>query len=220
MVGDMAHIKVNFVAPSISTPFPIREFDRCMEFVLENEAQGVVLDLRGNPGGVQALACSLSGYFLDEEFLFSDTAYVGDGGDLLIDGEERLRSEDQNPHWSGPLVVLVDHRTAGAAEGLARVLQEHHGAKVVGNSRSQGAFGVTGGGITLPGGYTVYYPIGAYVDEAGTLLVAGDGAERGGVVPDVRIPWTVETFYLQLVEGEDLVLERAVEVLAAWEADA
>ena len=215
MVGNVGVIKINFIGPSIAMPFPIREFDRCMEFVLAHNAQGVILDLRGNPGGVQALACSFAGYFLEDEVLFSDTAYVGEGDVLVIDKAASLRTEHQNPHWTGPLVVLVDHRTTGAAEGLASVLQRNADAKVVGFSRSQGAYGVTGGGVKLPKGHTVFYPVGAYMDVEGAVLLEGDGDEQGGVKPDHRVPWTVEALYLRFVEGEDVVMSAAIDVLEA-----
>ena len=92
---------------------------------------GVILDLRGNPGGLLSEAVEISGLFMDEGSVIASTRgrnddsnkyYMAKGGDVLNDK---------------PLVALVDGQTASSAEVMAAALQEQGRAKLVGT----GTFG-------------------------------------------------------------------------------
>ena len=92
---------------------------------------GVILDLRGNPGGLLSEAVEISGLFLDKGSVIAYTRgrsddskkyYVADGGDIL-NGK--------------PLVVLIDGQTASSAEVMAAALREQGRATLVG-TRSYG----------------------------------------------------------------------------------
>jgi hypothetical protein len=72
---------------------------------------------------------------------------------------------------------------------------------------------MSGGRIRLPGGYTLYYPIGQSLDAAHRIQLGADAGLRGGVEPDVRVPWSEETVRRTFVEGQDVVLDAAVRFL-------
>jgi carboxyl-terminal processing protease len=91
---------------------------------------GIVLDLRGNPGGEVDQALIVADLFVDAGVL---TRTRGRGGQILR--EERAHS--QGTDRTTPLVVLQDAHTASASELLAAALQAHGRAKVVGE-RSYG----------------------------------------------------------------------------------
>jgi hypothetical protein len=87
--------------------------------------------------------------------------------------------------WAGPLVVLVDHRTASAAEGFAAILRDNGAATIIGERTYGAGCGYTDGGIqhTLPHtGLEVHLP--------DCVRSRADGAnEVAGVTPDVVVPW-------------------------------
>ena len=84
---------------------------------------GVVLDLRGNPGGLVTEAVETAGAFLDGGQVVS---YVRrDAGERVFDARRGGRT-------TVPLVVLVDASTASAAEIVTAALQDRNRAVVVG----------------------------------------------------------------------------------------
>jgi hypothetical protein len=51
------------------------------------------------------------------------------------------------------------------------------------------------GEMYLPHGYTVHYPIGRSLDANYRIQLDSDEDLRGGVTPDVRVPWTEKTVH-------------------------
>jgi carboxyl-terminal processing protease len=86
-------------------------------------AAGIVLDLRGNPGGVLREAVATASLFLDG------------GAVVTLRGlhlpEETLRAR-RGLASRLPVVVLVDHETASSAEVVAGALRDRHRAEIVG----------------------------------------------------------------------------------------
>lgn len=94
------------------------------------EFKGVILDLRGNPGGLLKEAIDVTNLFLDEGIIASTRGrssdsvsyYMAEPGDILN---------------NKPIVVLIDGATASSAEVMAAALKEQSRAKIVG-TRSYG----------------------------------------------------------------------------------
>jgi carboxyl-terminal processing protease len=89
-------------------------------------ATGIVLDLRGNPGGYATEAVDVA-----SQFISTGTVYYTE------DANGHRTSNDVNtsvPHTSLPLVVLVDHDSASAAEIVAGALQDSKRGTIVGES--------------------------------------------------------------------------------------
>jgi carboxyl-terminal processing protease len=131
---------------------------------------GLILDLRGNPGGEVSEAVLVADLFISEGVL---TRTRGRGGVIL---REELASA-AGTEASLPLVVLQDGRSASAAELLAVALQDHHRATVVGE-RSFGK-GTVQELITIPDGSILTLTVARYFSPRDRLI---DGH---GVEPDV-----------------------------------
>jgi carboxyl-terminal processing protease len=149
---------------------------------------GVVLDLRGNGGGLITEAVALSGAFLGEG---AGVTYV------RFDGTTRtIALPDDGVHLRSPLVVLVDHRTASAAEVVAGVLQDHGRAVVVGSATF--GKGSVQEPVQLPDGSILRRTVGTYA------LPSGRGIEATGLVPDVVVP---------AIDDDDVAERAALSVL-------
>jgi carboxyl-terminal processing protease len=155
-------------------------------------AKGVVLDLRGNPGGLLDEAVLSASVFLPE-------------GEVVVSTESRTQGDsvhktvgDNLP--SRPLVVLIDRNTASAAEILAAALADNAGAPVVG-TRSFGK-GVFQQEERLANGGALKLTVGEYFTPDGSNL-----AETKGIHPDVKASDDPQT---QADEGK----QRALGVLA------
>lgn len=166
------------------------EFNKAMSSFLD--APGIILDLRGNPGGIGAMAMGMAGWFIDEKGRYLGTFETRETSLKLI----------VNPRpetFRGPVAVLVDEMSTSASEFLAGGLQAMGRAKV---------FGVKTPGAALPSvieklpnGDAFQYVIGNYVAEDGKRL------EGRGVIPDFEVVADRES----LLKGRDPVIEEAIE---------
>ncbi|WP_175607663.1 S41 family peptidase [Peterkaempfera bronchialis] len=131
---------------------------------------GVVLDLRGNSGGLLAEAVEAASAFLDG----------GPVGTYQVHGTERELTAETGGDTGTPLVVLVDGGTMSAAELLAGALQDRCRAVVVG-SRTFGK-GTVQEPSRLADGSVLELTVGRYFTPAGR---SPDGI---GIEPDVSVP--------------------------------
>jgi len=134
------------------------------------DLKGLILDLRGNPGGELKQAVNIAGMFLDGGIIVSvqgrtpDSAkiYNAPAGDIL-----------QNK----PIVVLIDGKTASSAEVLAGALQEQSRAVVVG-AKSYGK-GSVQKLIGLPNDSRLA------LTNAAIFLPSGKKIAGEGILPDI-----------------------------------
>ena len=143
---------------------------RAAQGLVARRANGLILDLRANPGGLLAQAVSTVSLFLDEGVVCTtqgahqERRVFGVTGGALY---PRL-----------PLVVLVDRRSASAAEIVAAALRENRRARVVGQ-RTYGKATVQTIRFLSNGG--------AFKFTTATYLTpSGSDIDRTGVRPDVR----------------------------------
>ena len=109
---------------------------RLDEFVDEaRELDGLVIDLADNAGGFLGVGKNVVGRFLQEPALLAydpedHQAWYNLGFPVFLYPTERLSPRE--PLFAPPIVVLVGYSTGSMAEHVARVLQQHAGALVVG----------------------------------------------------------------------------------------
>ncbi|MGQ9459025.1 MAG: S41 family peptidase [Anaerolineae bacterium] len=159
----------------------------------EAGAQRLVLDLRGNPGGLLDIAVRIAGQFLD-------------GGPVVYeqrkDGSERLYSARLGGSAvEMPLVVLVDGGTASGAEVIAGALQARGRGVLVGE-KTYGK-GAVQNVYDLSDGSSLHVTV-AKLFTPDRRLIDGEGLQ-----PDEPVPFPPES----RERGEDPQLQRALEVL-------
>ena len=162
--------------------------------------RALLLDLRGNPGGSLEAAVATAGLFLPK-----DSPVVSLKGRAMPEQKYRVEQDPVAP--SLPLVVLLDRRTASAAEIIAAALQEHDRAWLVGDasfgkgvvesvlSLGEGAALVlTVARYRTPSGRSVQRPLpgtalAGILDGIQRAFATGRGrtlTDQGGVEPDVK----------------------------------
>ncbi|GAC1446495.1 MAG: hypothetical protein NVSMB56_05720 [Pyrinomonadaceae bacterium] len=155
-----------------------------------NDAAGLIIDLRGNPGGIMNMASGISGLL---------TTKIGLIGSLQTrKGKIPLPTFPQNSPFTGSIVILIDKLSGSAAEILAASLQESGRAIIVGERSA---------GLVL-GADTIKLPTGALFMFARTGFKTPEGVslEGHGVTPDVEQKLDRES----LLQGQDAQLEAAV----------
>src|SRR5207302_4051721 len=91
---------------------------------------GVILDMRANPGGFLSEAVALAGLFIDE-----GPVVQVKGPDARV---KRLDDPEKGVVYGGPLMVLVSRSSASAAEIVAATMQDYGRALIVGDSATHG----------------------------------------------------------------------------------
>lgn len=174
------------------------QFDAAIDSLRSVDA--IVLDVRGNLGGVGGMAMGIAGHFLDSVQLLG-TMHQRSATLRMVTNPRRVdtRARPVQP-YSGPLAIVVDELSASTTELFAGGLQALGRAMLFGTQ--------TAGQVLpaiperLPNGDVLYHAIADFIGATGHPL------EGDGVHPDHVTPPTVRA----LVEGRDPALEAAL----AW----
>jgi len=164
------------------------------------DAAGIVLDLRGNPGGLAAMLMGISGHFLEERKPLG--VMKTRDAQLNFAANPRLvnaRGERVKP-FAGPVAILVDAMSGSATECFAGGMQSIGRARVFGQTSMGQALPALFD--RLPNGDLMIHAYGDFVTADGTRL------EGRGVVPDQPVPLDRQA----LLAGHDPTLEAAL----AW----
>ena len=103
-----------------------RDVVKLLDEMNSADAEGIIIDLRGNGGGSLTEAISLTGLFIDR----GPVVQVADGS-----GRREVNSDrDGVTYYDGPLVVMVDRYSASASEIFAAALQDYGRAVIVGEN--------------------------------------------------------------------------------------
>jgi carboxyl-terminal processing protease len=144
--------------------------------MLARGARGIVLDLRGNGGGLLDEAVAVASIFIPDGTIVSTAGRVQPRHVYTATGDTIRRRV--------PLVVLVDHGTASAAEIVTGALRDRHRAQVVG-TRTFGK-GVFQEVRNLPNGGALDLTVGQYFLPDGENIGGKGVAEGKGIAPQVR----------------------------------
>jgi len=185
--GEIGYIRVSMFFDPAGV---MSAFNEAMSSYLD--APGVILDLRGNPGGLGAMAMGMAGWFVE-----------GEGRRLGVmktrETEFKFTINPRARTYTAPLAVLIDGLSASTSEILAGGLQGLGRARLFGTATAGAA--LPSAIVKLPNGDGFQYAFANYTAEGGAVL------EGSGVVPDVLAPPTREA----LLRGEDPALAAAVQ---------
>lgn len=190
-VKEVEGEKLGYVRLSTFSQGASRSLARAVDKVRENGAEGLVLDLRANGGGLLPEAVLTSSIFVPKD-------------EIVVETKSRTEADETYRAVGGdigdfPLTVLVNRDTASAAEILAAALQTNVDAPVVG-TRTFGK-GVFQQVIDLDSGGALDLTVGEFLTADGVSL-AGEGLK-----PDVEARLAPDA-------KRDTQLDRAFEVLS------
>src|SRR5699024_7377766 len=100
------------------------DFKKALEELENSNVEGLLIDLRNNPGGLLDSTADIANELLDK----GDIVYTEDKNDK----REYLKSDES--HTELPLVVLVNEGSASASEILAGAIQDHNRGEIIGTT--------------------------------------------------------------------------------------
>lgn len=166
MDGNVAYIKINNFNQKTDG-----EVAAAIENAKKNKAQGILLDLRNNPGGLLDSVVDVTSRFID--------------GGVVVRTKGRFNQANQTYHAAQgrasklPLVALVNEGSASASEILAGALKDHRRASIVG-MKTFGK-GSVQSLFNLPDKSGIFITIARYSTPNGTQI------DHKGLEPDVRM---------------------------------
>jgi carboxyl-terminal processing protease len=134
--------------------------------------QGLVLDLRNNPGGILEAAIAVSDEFLEDGVIVS-----ADG--RARDAKFEMRAQPGDVLYGAPLAILINGGSASASEIVAGALKDHRRATLIG-SKSYGK-GSVQTVIPLTDGYAMKLTTSRYFTPSGASI------HLKGIEPDVAV---------------------------------
>jgi carboxyl-terminal processing protease len=140
--------------------------------------EGLILDLRNNPGGVLEAAVDVSDLFLDSKKIGYDRLIVYTEG-RMPSSKMREYAHSKDSLNGAPLVVLVNAGSASAAEIVAGALQDHHRAIIMGTR----TFGKGSVQTVIP----LQEDTGLKLTTARYYTPKGRSIQAEGIVPDVSL---------------------------------
>jgi carboxyl-terminal processing protease len=173
------------------------KFERAMYEL--RDVDGLIIDLRGNPGGIGGLSSSIGRFLLSEKGSLGTMTMRG--AELKFNIEPVIVTTWGEPidPFAGPIAILTDSGTASTSEVFAGGLQSLGRVEVFG-TRSAG-MALPAGMDKLPSGDVLLHAIANFVTSTGYQL------EHGGVVPDTEVKMTRE----DLLNGNDAPKQAAIE---------
>jgi carboxyl-terminal processing protease len=212
-VGNLPTMYVNVTSEERKTPAGKRAgvigfnvwmaaVDRPFQLAVDEyrDASGIVIDLRGNPGGLAAMMMGIAGHFIPERESLG--VMKSRDNELKFTVNPRLVSAKgaRVETFAGPVAILVDGLSASASECFTGGMQSLGRVRVFGE-RSMGA-ALPSQFDRLPNGDVFIHATADFVTADGTRL------EGRGVIPDEAIPLR----RADLLAGRDAALDAAL----AW----
>lgn len=191
-IGDLGYIGITMFDEETG-----RDFVKALNELTSEGVKGIILDMRGNPGGVVDAAVEIG------EAILPKTSFVtlkDNKGEVVQD----YKLDDS--YNDIKMVVLVNEGSASASEILAGAIRDLDRAKIIGKT-SYGK-GVVQNVMSLPGGDGLKLTTSEYFTPSGKSI------NKKGIVPDIEVdlPDDVEGIGIDY-KDTDTQLQKAIEVI-------
>ncbi len=191
--GKMLDDKIGYLAISEFTGLTSDQFQAAYQSLQEQGMERLIIDLRGNPGGLVTSVCDTLRQILPEGLIVYTEDKNGKREEYTCDGDTPI---------SIPLVVLVNENTASAAEIFTGAVKDYGIGTIVGTTTF--GKGIVQNTFQLSDGSVVKLTIAHYYTPLGNDI------HKVGITPDVEVELPDDA-------TSDVQLEKALEVVKGLE---
>lgn len=148
-----------------------RDVSILLNELMEEQVEGIIIDLRDNGGGSLKEANDLTSLFID----YGPTVQIRNADERIFFEQKMISS----PYYDGPMVVLINRLSASASEIFAGAMQDYQraiilGGQSFGKGTVQSLSPLRHGQLKLT--------------ESKFYRISGDSTQHRGVVPDIDFP--------------------------------
>lgn len=201
--GNIGYISVT----GFSEPTP-QQFDQALAELIEAKATGLVIDMRGNLGGLLEVASEMLSRFVSDKTVVTMKGRMGAAETVKTASGRAIA-------MPGPVAVLINEESASAAEIFAGVLRDYKKATLVGEHSY--------GKASVQNIFTLVDMASAKITIARYYLPSGDDISRrvdeddtyisGGLKPDIIVPLKADANTIIGDPEKDSQLMKAVELI-------
>jgi len=156
------------------------DMEQEIEYLKEENVEGLLIDLRNNGGGSLKTAIEIAGLFIKDGPVVQ-VKYRGEIPNVRSD-------KDQKIQWNGPLVILVNELSASASEIFAAAMQDYNRAVIIGSKQSFGK-GTVQNVLPLNNYYKYSKDLGALKMTIQKFYrIDGGSTQLKGVESDIAMP--------------------------------
>lgn len=171
------------------------EFEKAVDHLMDQNVKGIIIDLRGNTGGLLDSTTEMLDYLLPKGKLVT-TKYK--------DGTEDVVNADNKHQVDLPMAILINGMSASASEMFTGAMQDYEKAVVVG-TQSFGK-GIVQNVYRLKDGSAVKITIAEYLTPKNRHI------HKKGITPDIKVEDTRES----IIDENDAQLREAQKAIAEW----
>jgi carboxyl-terminal processing protease len=194
--------RIGIIQFDIWMPVLAREFDLAMDSLRDSD--GLVIDLRGNFGGVAGMAMGIGGHLVDSAVPVGRMITRSQTIKFTMNPRRVSTANQRVEPFGGPVALVVDALSVSTSEIFAGGLQDLSRVRVFGEQTAGQALPAVAG--RLPNGDILYHAIANFVGPTGRSM------EGDGVIPDERVVPERSA----LLDGRDPAVDAAV----SWAATA
>ena len=190
---EMLDDRIGYIQITEFDTVTLDQFTEALAVCRGKGMEGLILDLRGNPGGNLSTVCEIARQILPEGLIVYTEDKNGKRTEYSCDGEHEMTEE---------LVVLVDGNSASASEILAGAIKDYGIGTLVGTTTF--GKGIVQRIISLTDGSAVKLTVSHYYTPNGNNI------HEVGIEPDVEISFDGDAYYNDDVDNQ---LQKAIEVM-------
>ena len=190
---EMLDDRIGYIQITEFDTVTLDQFTEALAVCRGKGMEGLILDLRGNPGGNLSTVCEIARQILPKGLIVYTEDKNGKRTEYSCDGEHEMTEE---------LVVLVDGNSASASEILAGAIKDYGIGTLVGTTTF--GKGIVQRIISLTDGSAVKLTVSHYYTPNGNNI------HEVGIEPDVEIAFDGDAYYNDDVDNQ---LQKAIEVM-------
>lgn len=175
VTGEMLEDSIGYIRIKEFDQVTDKQFEEVLQQLQEEEMEGLVVDLRSNPGGNVAAVVEILDQLLPE----GKIVYTRDKN-----GKEEVYSSDEERRFEKPMAVLVNGYSASASEIFAGAIQDYEQGAIVGTTTY--GKGIVQHVIPLPDDTCVKLTVSEYFTPLGRNI------HKVGIVPDVEVAYEMD----------------------------
>ena len=177
--------KIGYIKTIEFTGHVVEDFTKALQGLQKQGIEGLVIDLRYDPGGLLSASVDISKLFLDNNRMIVYTK------GRKPENYQEFRAAAQAPYSDLPLVILVNRYSASASEIVAGAMQDNKRAVIIGE-RTFGKASVQSM-IPLSDKSALRLTIARYYTPSGRSIHRDEKKNTGGITPDIEVKPSLET---------------------------